>query len=514
MYYISGVDYMIELFPKKEQKKYEIIELLFYSHQPLTVKTISKYISSSTRSVHAYLSEIKFLVEKINGKLITSSKGIQIHLPLNIGIDYFQQNHFQTSLGFQLLELLFQNRSLSEEEIEDLLFISSSSINRIAKKLAALLKPYGLFFSTNPFSISGDEFLIRKFYTTYFFEAYAESSWPHKLVNRTEIEEIILNLPILEDYVLETMNYSKFCHFMATGYIREKLGYSIANSEIMRQRIDRMNIKSLKEQYTKKGIILDIEQEKIELYATIISYYYDYYNSFQSKRSPDLTEKLYQTLEHIRVLFELPETNHTYLLTTLNEFLFLNSYLPIQYPNYSYLVFKPRDYSLIEIYQRLYPLFYKNLECEIKKIHAERNLTFNQRIKNSWIYEFLSKWDSLSMHMYDLYNKCKIIVYSPLSNQHAENIQTMLIARLERACVISAYKEPFISTERLSNYDFDLLVTTTTLNLDIKQPIVIMPRNGSGYSFASLGRQIDKVIQRKKIFKKKLINSSLEYKSN
>lgn len=59
-----------------------------------------------------------------------------------------------------------------------------------------------------------------------------------------------------------------------------------------------------------------------------------------------------------------------------------------------------------------------------------------------------------------------------LSLKHAENMASLLKAKLERACQVEVFSAPLLTEEALGEYDFDILVSVDSLSLEIDQPII------------------------------------------
>lgn len=113
------------------------------------------------------------------------------------------------------------------------------------------------------------------------------------------------------------------------------------------------------------------------------------------------------------------------------------------------------------------------------------------------IYSLISKWKDLTKYLFQKYNATKLKVHSHLSLRHAESIAESLISDLPGAVKVSILKEPFLNEEILSNYNFDILVSTETLAFDIEQPIVYMYKSRSSFQYEYLHKQIKQIAKQK-----------------
>src|SRR5699024_4143369 len=101
-------------------------------------------------------------------------------------------------------------------------------------------------------------------------------------------------------------------------------------------------------------------------------------------------------------------------------------------------------------------------------------------------------------------------VYSPLSFRHAQNIVESLISDLPRSLEVSVLEEPIVNEEVLSTIDFDILVTTQTLFLNIEQPIIFMYRTRSSHQYDELQYLIRKIAEQKeKNAREKFMNKKI-----
>lgn len=164
---------MWNLVSLKEQCKIKIIEAFYETDEPITINTLSELTNASNRSIKNYLEELKEAMSEIGGEFVSSSEGVNFKIPINIGIDFFQKQLIRGSLGFKFLERIFFDESLTNNELVNDLYISQSTLNRTATIIDEEVKSYGLRLETSPYKITGDEQLIRNFYTTYFVEAYS-----------------------------------------------------------------------------------------------------------------------------------------------------------------------------------------------------------------------------------------------------------------------------------------------------------------------------------------------------
>src|SRR5699024_3553355 len=157
----------------------------------------------------------------------------------------------------------------------------------------------------------------------------------------------------------------------------------------------------------------------------------------------------------------------------------------------------PHDYSLKYHYQKKYTAFYDITLQNMVLLCENRGFHPTEDTLNYLIYLLFSKWSGLTKQLFSRYNAITVKVYSHLNLRHAQNIAESLSSDLPESLEVSVLEEPIVNEEVLSKLDFNILVTTQTLILDIEQPIIFMYRSRSSYQYDDLQRLIRKAAKQK-----------------
>lgn len=107
------------------------------------------------------------------------------------------------------------------------------------------------------------------------------------------------------------------------------------------------------------------------------------------------------------------------------------------------------------------------------------------------LFLMMANWENLMAHLANNYGTCKLLVYSHSNSRHAKIVAQAIDASFNKMIQVEIYEEVFIDEKRLEAYTFDLLLTTTTLNLDIKQPIAYILGTKSNINFPLLSKIIE-----------------------
>lgn len=487
---------MWTLISTKERKLYTLIESLYYSDTPMTLKELAEAVGSSQRSMSDYIDEAKIRVNELGGSIRSMLNGYQLKLPDYITIDTFQHQALQSSTPLQLLEQLLLKDKVDGCTLEQKLFISKASLSRIINQLKKELADYGLALEAHPYRIKGDEFLIRRFFTSYYLEAYGYQDWPFKSVDYSEISKLIVSLSQINSIRFETVNVQKFLVFSAVSVIREHHHHTLFNSVLTDDRYEKNAFRHMHSHVTKWIQTVDIPANKKELYSRIYTFYMFYYFRSYTKKTislnnPDHSKTIEEGLKDIARKFSLPLSDFTHIANKLDDLLYQYSKTDYAKAIDSYLIFKPRDYILLNSYARQYPRFYNLLMNFLDRLYKLYGVDPDKINTEELLYLIISRWDQLSLHLYEQYTTCRLLVYSPLSYRHAENIAKLLRVKLESACILSVYTEPILSKTKLKDYSFDILVSTSSLTLDLEEPIIALHNKYSNHHLQPLLQAID-----------------------
>lgn len=492
---------MWALIPSKERKIYQIVERLYFAQNALTLRELSDLVGSARRTVSDYIDELKARVDKIGGTLKVLPEGYVLVLPDNVSIITFQHATLKASPYLQLLEKLLIKNEMTGLKIESALHISASTLSRMITVIKNELADYGLNLETNPYRVSGDEFLVRRFFTSYFLEAYGHEEWPLPFVDYSEIEKLIDSLAQIDSIHFETVNVKKFILFTAVSVVRESYRHHLSEPEAIRGRHEAGTFEHVHRKVKVWLDGVDISSDKKELYGRIYtSYMFYYFRSYTSTKvlleRPDHSNTIENGLVNIAKSFGLPLSDFSHIANKIDDTLYQYSKTSYAKALDTYLFFTPADYPVIDVYSQQYRNVYKPLKELLYNTYSLYDIDPDQINTDELLYLIITRWDKLSLYLYENYTRCDILVYSPNSYRHADNVAQFFRVKLERACRISVYTEPIMNEQRLSRYSFDILISVGSLDLDIEQPILAFHSRMTGKHLKPLLKAIDKVYKK------------------
>lgn len=494
---------MWALVPLKEKRKYQLVESLFDADEPLTIKTLSELTESSTRGIRNYLNEIHAQLKELGGQIISSTDGIELFLPRRVGIDLFRKNVFKQTIGFAFLETIFFDETLTNTEMEEKLFISSATLHRLVNKTQRAVRDYGLTLESNPFRLEGDERLVRYFFSMYFLEAYSPFEWPFYTISKATVDQLLPDVLKSRHTTSDIANLTKIRFDFALGATRSLNGHSLVHSQERKNLPQQVfSLKDKRETELK-------QQKNFEAFASIYAEQSAYLEVMYSKQmleeqytiSPSFRNRitdLMELLHELSELYDLPLSDPFPLAVHLN-------YVLNFYANFShkknlndYLLFKQSDSMLVPFYEKEFPLFISLARKGVRNICKKRGLVCSKKLINHLLHLLFSQWEDLTRNLVYLFESCTLLVYGHLHHQHMQNIKAALSTMLNQALEITAYDEPCMDKERLATYDFDILVVTSTIPFDIKEPIVFLRGRKNGIQYGPLRQVIKETVLLKK----------------
>ena len=153
----------------------------------------------------------------------------------------------------------------------------------------------------------------------------------------------------------------------------------------------------------------------------------------------------------------------------------------------------------MEEFKHQYPIFYQTALEKFEVILDDRGIQVSDGIQNNLVYILLSKWYMLSKHMHDKFSPCKILLYSHFTMENTQGLAAEIQSEMGQTIAISIHDPHYIDLDTINDYDFDILVTTTTLDFNAHRPIFYLYRKGATLNLHKLRELANQVISDKKI---------------
>lgn len=496
---------MWQLISTKEKRKYRIIESLYKADKLLKINELAELIDASARIIKYDLPEIKESLKKISGDILSSADGIFLQLPASIGLDYFQRQLYHQSNSFLLLEKIFFEEDLGFSEMMAYLYISDSSLRRLIKNIQLALQEYGIQLETNPFRISGDEALIRNFYTAYFSEKYTLDDWPFENVDRDIIHQLLTLGRKNYEIPGVAMRYHHYHFFFGVELSRGLNGYSLSPTHQLSDHFRESMFQVFSKSTTSSNKIHPIVESSLRQY---FNEFVDWgifisvpYLQVRMEQDNDLKQKIQHlklNIHALRMLFDLPETDLHYLILQIHNVLETYRLFPPGETVKKYLLFPPFNIGYKELVKQKIPLFYQEAEQMFIRICNNRGVILQKDDFDFLLYLLLSWWDNLTFDFLKKFNSCRILVASHLSLNHAKTITANLQSELSSHYTFDILPGNHLTKEKLAKRQFDLLIVTKSTTLEIEQPILYMDGIAMRERFSLLRQMTEDVVEKNK----------------
>lgn len=465
---------MCEVLDASERRKLEVVEYLYFTGGWVTLKELAQKTVGSERILKQDMLQLRDYFSK--EVLQTSHLGVRLVLPSHKDCDDLYRYFLSNSLAFKFVEMLIYDETKTVFELAEELYISSSTLFRLIKKLNLSLADYYVQVQTNPCKlISENEESIRYFYISYFSERYNNLEWPFKTINQTIFEQLLTFIAKKNNIPLNFADFKRLKLWTAIPYLRVKQGHHVAikSSNYSKMIPDFSKFQPLTGIIEKK-LAITLNNEFIEQVFSIFinnNFKFSYESLIEdTKTDPDVKERVSHhafLLHNLSNQIGIPIPNRQHLLKemfNISHFVFKSK--EGQYPPPYILFNSKKDFvqSMEEMFPEFITLAFSNLKEYEKKTHEN----YSETAKYEIIYTLLVHWDHLIPELYNQKDKVRLLIVSDFDVEHAKMVQDLLHRYLKHEIITTLYTNPTFSLKQLNNYDYDILITTFTLPFDDK----------------------------------------------
>lgn len=457
---------MREVLDANERRRLEVIEHLYTSEKWMTLKELANKTASSERILKQDLIQLR---EDFSKEVLqTSHRGIRLILPSNKSIDDVYRSILKNSLAFRFIETLIYDETKTIVQLAEELFISSSTLIRLIKKLNNSLEAYSVQVQTNPCKlISEDEETIRYFYISYFSERYSSLEWPYQTINQSFFEQLLVFIAKTNHITLDVADFKRLKHWTAISFLRTQQGHSVA--------IKSSRYSHMIPEFTKFQPFTGIIEKKLGITLTtdfieqVFSIFInnDFALSYESlmedaKHDPVVKESLSLQAALLNNLSNevgicIPNRHHLIKeLYNISHFAFKTKqgYYPPPY-----ILFDPKK-LFIQSIEELFPDFIRAAFATLKTFEKKVHETYSESARYEIIYTLIIHWDHLVPELYNQKGKIHILIVSDFDFEHAKMIEDLLHYYFKHEITTEIYTKPVLSVKQIKKQQHDLLVTT------------------------------------------------------
>ena len=162
------------------KKNNQIISILAKEKRSITSDELSRKLNVSSRTIKRTIWDIDEILKENGAKIISSKSGYQLEVFNNKEFKNFLKGQKRLSkdlridneIVLHILELLFVNEYITQDELSFNLYISRSSLNKYIKHVKSVLEKEKIILSNRPhygYYLLGQETTIRNYMVKLFF---------------------------------------------------------------------------------------------------------------------------------------------------------------------------------------------------------------------------------------------------------------------------------------------------------------------------------------------------------
>lgn len=418
---------MEQLITTEMTRRILLLNLLYGAEDWLTTEKLAARLHCSTKTV---IADCRYIEERWPNQLTieTSKKsGIKLTISTYHSIHDIYVDIIKNSDSFTLMEAIFFHPRESSEEMANRIFLSSSSLYRLSRKLNKALKERQLSIQSNPFIFSGtSERQIRCFFTSYFIEVYGVHKWPFDL---DKVEVIDLAKKINTDFQLYLSDFRiiQMAFSIAVTITRIGQGFTLESEMNKEEKIAEKLAQCQVENYHAELTSLAAHLNTSSQPNWQQDFCYSVFWWIFGKDSPDADKKTQVLAEQL-----IHEVNKE-LNTSIDELsrkkiiqIIQNLYYYHQiYPYKKHIIYSRFFYSGKSIKQN-FILFSTRISKVLTEFEASEGIPWKTFYLNEVLHDFMLYWEDLPTQLFNNRSKVSIAVLSDLGKEHAEVMGTIL----------------------------------------------------------------------------------------
>lgn len=454
---------MKRILSKQSSRFLTTLEYLYYND----FSTINELAALSKVSIHTIHEDVKKINAFIHPMLILKNELHECHLaiPNNFSCDFFYSRILYDSLEFTFIEKLFFEEKETLEDYADSLFISLSTLKRIVSRINKQVKQSGIYISTNPVQLVGDEKKVRNMFFYFLKEKYIDFNYPFKEEDHfltTQLLNYIIsqkeeftNFPDIEKInliIFISLTRVKNGHRSGHDYSKFHLD-SEDQLLINNPKFSELLASSLAPSY-----ITDNDNSEI-LFELLFPLFYDnyFFCYHQAFRAAEDNKEISHELTTITNLIDYICENLNVFLPHLEREKLILKIVNVRLLTFgeNFLIYNSKRNFICNL-KKDYPLVYIFLDTHILRNPLLSSYLDSEREQIT--YFLITHWSGLLFKIQNSLPVLNVGVCMTSDNEHSELIATILERKFHDRC----HFEPIFFTnhlnvvEQFNNYDFIL----------------------------------------------------------
>lgn len=501
---------MENLLKKSEQRQLKTIEILYHKDDWMTLEELSRETKSSIRILKYDFDYFKKRFQDFT--IESSTNGVRVNFPKNIGLKSFYNKILEDSLSFQLLETLFFNEESTVLELAESLYLSPSTLYRTIEQINKVSIQYGFHIKKNPCQIIGDEVAIRSFFSKYFYEKYTHFDWPYF----SEFPQIDEFVQIFVDYTKIPLTFARYNMMRSTVFInhirlskRHRLDIKPSQVNLKEAISDLLGLEKANEILRSFQVAANMNVSEEMVHQLLVPFIYTNFSvnsdTFQMKRESNklLNEHvsyIESMLDRLSLAYDIPIPNKNEISHRVMNAIYYEAYDPR-----SEAVLYNRNKYFAKAIEENFECFYHSLYNEVKLFLELVKLPITENRIYYYIYTIYSSWEKLTRNLRTKNKKIKILVISNRDVAHSNMIKNFIDYEYSNHSVVDVFDQMKLSIKILEKLDYDLIVSNFQIPPLESKRIIYIENVPVLHDFRTIQNEINRIfVERRTAFKAKL----------
>ena len=460
---------MRELLSQKEQRQLNILEYLFENQHWIHLEDLSEILETNVRIIKSDIKEMRDFLPDF--EIQSSTAGILLLNPQNVGIEKIYQYFLKKSVNFQVLEAFFLLKApFTYEHLSQHLDVSLPSLRKKVAEINKLLHGnYRFKLKVTPISLIGDEKDIRFFFSQYFHEAYGFFNWPFSNFNETDIEAFVSFFLRLTEYPASYTNLYQLTTQTAVNLTRIQTGNLL---DVTVQMVGHPSIynqlSNFQDHLKHLSNILQIplELSTIEqIFAAYIQpqFFFSVDDFLNAREHSKLANHSYHSardvLDNLSRKFGVTFSNTDELVWHLHN----TALLERQEINSESIISQNKSYTLHKM-QKFFPEFYENAVFEMMRYKSSLGQKDHTYSVTHLVYTLLTHSEGLIEQLLEKSKKVRVLVLSEFDFAHPRTLISLYAFHTSNNIQYETWDKETLNVDEIMAANYDAILT----NFDVK----------------------------------------------
>ncbi|MEB9904742.1 helix-turn-helix domain-containing protein [Bacillus anthracis] len=462
---------MREILSKNLLRHLKLLEILYREVGWVTLSNIATLLKCSERVLR---NDIQLINKDFKPfEIVTSQHGITLVYPSEYSISYIYQRALSISPEFSFMEHIFFRETDDINSISEKLFISTSSLRRIIKKINTHLIQYDIQIKNNPVSIVGSEENVRNFILHYIYEKYGISQPLFSELQLETINEMIVYMAKDNSISLDSQKIIRLRYLLIISIYRLKNKHVVNLNEKL---FNNRNLNILKNipfsQRFKQVFQLDLNKQSLmQIFHFFLNNKYAYtYDQLEYilkeniDNSSVVIHDIKKLLSNISNKINIPIQNEKKIIMKL-----YNLQYRVNSPNF--ILNRNRKYFATHVsHEFIHFIFILKEELQNFKYH--KDFKWTPYFFNEILYILITHWENAFFELLNTIQLIKVGLFFDSDFEHSLFIKGILNYQFNKFIETELIDSLSLSSFKSSIKNYDFIITNISGICDSEVPLL------------------------------------------